>query len=77
MGINDQFGQPQDFTTEMESVSETRLLTLFCRQRLDGLQVEVVIKMQIVQVLTVNQQVEHVVPLTADLKTNLNPIKTC
>ena len=54
MGIYDQLRQPQDFSTEMESVAETRLLTLFRRQRLYGLQVEVVIEMQIVQVLAVD-----------------------
>ena len=32
--------------------------------------------MQIVQVLTMNQQVQHVVTLTADLKANLDPIKS-
>ena len=58
----------------MESVSETRLLALFGGERLDRLQIEVVIKMQVRQVLPVNKQVQHVVTLSADLQTRFNPI---
>ena len=44
MSIDDELGETEDFTTKMERVSETRLLTLLCRQSLDRLQVHVVIQ---------------------------------
>ena len=47
----------------MEGISEARLLSLFGGESLDWLQIEVEIQMQVVQVLTVNQQVQHVVTL--------------
>ena len=59
----------------MKSVSESRLLSLFGGQGLDWLQVEVVIQMEIVEVLTMDQQVEHVVTLPADLEANLDPVQ--
>jgi hypothetical protein len=33
--------------------------------------------MQVVQILAVDQQVEHVIALTTNLKSDLNPIQTC
>jgi hypothetical protein len=33
--------------------------------------------MKVVQVLTMDQQVQHIVPLSTDLKTYLNPVKGC
>ena len=44
-------------------------------QCLDGLKVEIVIQMEIVEVLTMDEEVEHVVSLSAYLQTNLQPIK--
>jgi hypothetical protein len=49
------------------TVSKTRLLSFLGRESLDRLQVEIVVEMQVVQILTVNEQIEHVVTLTADL----------
>lgn len=46
-----------------------------CGQCLDRFQVEVVVKMQVVEVLTVNEQIEHVVALSAHLQPNLNPVQ--
>ena len=77
MRIDDKFGQPENFSAEMESISETRFLTFFCGQGLDRFQVEVVVEMQVVQILAVDQQVEHVIALTTNLKSDLNPIQTC
>eukprot|EP00398_MALV-I-01_sp_L67-1_P000203 gene202-gene343 len=74
-GIDDQLTETENLTAKMESVTETRLLTFLGGQGLDRLQIEIVIKMQVVQVLTMDQQVKHVVTLTADLQTNLNPIQ--
>lgn len=51
MRINDELGEPQDFTTQMESIPEPRLLALFSCECLDRLQVHVIIKVKIVQVL--------------------------
>lgn len=39
----------------MESIPKTRLLSLFGGERLDGFQVEVVVKMEVVQVLAVDE----------------------
>lgn len=51
MCINDKLGEPQDFTTQMESISKTRLLAFLGCERLDGLQVHVIVEMKVVQVL--------------------------
>ena len=47
----------------MEGVAETGLLTLFGGERLDRLQVKVEIQMQVVEILAVNQEIQHVVAL--------------
>mmetsp|Transcript_34682 Transcript_34682/g.90798 ORF Transcript_34682/g.90798 Transcript_34682/m.90798 type:complete len:323 (+) Transcript_34682:5545-6513(+) len=75
MRVDDDFGQPHDLTNQVEGIPEPRPLPLLCRQRLDWLEVEVVVEMEVVQVLTVNKQVQHVVPLAAHLQTNLDPVK--
>lgn len=49
--IDDEFGKPEKFTTQMESISETRLLTLLRGESLYRLQVQVVVEMHVVQVL--------------------------
>ena len=46
-----------------------------CGQCLDRLQVEVVVQMQVVEVLTMDKQIEHVVTLTTDLQTDLHPVQ--
>lgn len=46
-----------------------------CGERLDWLQVEVVVQMQIVEVLAMNEQIEHVVTLPADLQPHLHPVQ--
>ena len=51
----------------MEGISESTLLSLFGGEGFDGLQVEVVVQMEVVEVLSVDEQVEHVVTLTTDL----------
>lgn len=49
------------------TVSEPRLLSFFCCQRFDRLQIEVVVQVQVIQILTMNQKIQHVVSLTAHL----------
>lgn len=52
----------------MEGIAETRLLALLGRQSLDWLQVEVVVQMQVIQVLAMDEQIQHVVPLSTNLQ---------
>jgi hypothetical protein len=75
MRINDQLGHAKDLTTQMEGVTEARLLTLLGRQRLHWLQIKIVVQVQIVQVLAMDQKIEHVVTLSTNLDSSLNPIK--
>lgn len=46
-----------------------------CGQCLHRLQVEVVVQMQVVEVLTVDEQVEHVVALPTHLQPDFHPIQ--
>lgn len=46
-----------------------------CGQCLHRLQVEVVVQMQVVEILTVDQQVEHVVALPAHLQPDFHPVQ--
>lgn len=57
------------------TISETRLFALLCCERFHGFQVKVVIEMKIVQILTMDQEIQHVVALTAYLQTSLDPIE--
>jgi hypothetical protein len=59
----------------MEGITETRFLSLLCGQSFDWLQVEVIVKMQIVKILSMDQQIQHVVALADDLEAGFNPIK--
>ena len=75
MGVDDQFGESQDLSAEMKSIPKTRLLSLFGGECLDRLQVKVVVKMEVVQVLAVDEEVEHVVALSAHLQAYLHPVQ--
>ena len=59
----------------MKRVSESGFLSLFCSESLNGLEVKVVIKVQVIKVFTVNQKVQHIIALSANLKSRLYPIK--
>ena len=76
MGVNNELRQSQNFTTKIESVSESRLFTFLRGQRLNRFQIKVVIQMKVVQVLSVDQQVKHVVALATNLQANFYPIET-
>src|SRR2546423_589881 len=52
LGVDNEFCQPKDFAHKMESISESRLLSFLGRERLDWLQVEVVVQMQVREVLS-------------------------
>lgn len=67
VGVDDELREAQDLAAQVERVAEAALLALLRRQRFDGLEVEVVVEVQVVQVLAMDEQVEHVVALAADL----------
>jgi hypothetical protein len=74
VAVDCDFRETQNLAAQMESVSEPRLFALLGGERLDGLQVEVVVQVKVVQVLAVNEEVEHVVPLPAHLQPRLHPV---
>lgn len=59
----------------MEGVPEAGLLALLGRERLDRLEVEVVVQVEVAQALAVDEKVEHIVPLAADLQPHLHPVQ--
>ena len=75
--VHHQLCEAHDLSAQVEGVAESRLLSLLRRQRLHWLQVEVVVQMQEVQVLSSDQEVQHVVTLAANLQTNLHPVQLC
>jgi hypothetical protein len=72
--VHHELGQPQDLAAEVEGVAEARLLALLGGQRLHGLEVEVVVEVEVVDVFAVDEEVEHVVALPADLQAGLDPV---
>lgn len=46
-----------------------------CGQRLNRFEVEVVVQMQVVEVLTMDKQIEHVVALSAHLQPHFHPVQ--
>jgi len=75
VGVDDELGEAEDLATEVEGVAEAGLLTLFGGECLDGLEVEVVVEMEVVEVLAVDEQIEHVVALAAHLQAYFNPVE--
>ena len=59
----------------MEGVAKPRLLPLLGGEGLHWFEVEVVVQVEVVQVLAVDQQVQHVVTLTTHLKPRLHPVQ--
>ena len=55
VGVNGELRKTKDLATEMKGVPESTLLPLFRCQSLDGLQVEVVVEMEVVEVLSVDE----------------------
>ena len=58
----------KDLPAEVEGIAKSGFLALLGCQRLHWLQVEVVVQMQVVQILAVDQQIEHVIPLATHLQ---------
>jgi hypothetical protein len=75
VGVDNELGQSQDFSTQVEGVSESGSLSLLGSESLDRLQVHVVIQMKVVQVLSVDKEIEHIVTLSTDLKTSFDPVE--
>ena len=75
VGVHQQLRQPQDLTTQVERVTESGFLSFLGGQSFDWLQVEIVVQMQVVQILPVDEEVEHVVPLPAHLQSRLHPVQ--
>lgn len=50
VGVDNKLGKTKDLSTQVEGVSESRLLSLLGCQCLDGLQVHVVVKMELSRV---------------------------
>ena len=73
--VDDELGEAEDLAAQVERVAEARLLALLRGERLHRLQVEVVVEVQVVEVLAVDQQVQHVVPLPAHLQARLRPVE--
>jgi len=59
----------------MESITEARLLSFLGGESLYWLQVKVEVQMKVIQIFTVNQQIQHVVTLSDYLESCLNPVK--
>ena len=75
MRVDNQLCEAQDLATQMERVAEARLFTLLCRQRFDRFQIEIVVEMEIIEILAMNKQVEHVVALSKHLQAGFNPVE--
>ena len=72
--VDDELGEAQDLAAQVEGVAEPRLLALLGRERLDRLEVEVEVEVEVVEVLAVDEEVEHVVALAAHLEAGLDPV---
>mmetsp|Transcript_14739 Transcript_14739/g.38930 ORF Transcript_14739/g.38930 Transcript_14739/m.38930 type:complete len:664 (+) Transcript_14739:435-2426(+) len=75
MTVDHKLCQTHDLTAQMERIAEARLFALLRREGLHRLQVEVVIQVQEIEILTGDQQVQHVVTLTTHLQTDLDPVQ--
>lgn len=67
MTVHNQLSKPQNLPAQMESITESTLLSLLGGESFDRLQVEVVVEMKIIEVLTMDEKVQHVVTLTTYL----------
>lgn len=54
MRVYNEFRQPQDFSAKMKCIAKPGFFTLLCGKGFDRLQIEVVIQMKVIQILTMN-----------------------
>jgi hypothetical protein len=59
----------------VEGIAEPGFLALLGRESFDWLKVEIVVKMQEIEVLTMDEQHQHVITLSAHLQTHLHPVR--
>jgi len=59
----------------MEGISEARLLSLFGCKGFHRLQIEVIVEMQVIQILSMYKKVQHIVALADYLEAGFYPIK--
>ena len=67
MRVDNELYHSKNLSTEMECIAKPTFLALLRGQRLDWFQIEVVVEVEEVQVLPMDEQVEHVVPLATHL----------
>lgn len=78
MGVHDQLCETKNLSTKVECISEPRLLSLLCSQCFNRLEIEIVIQVKIVQILAMNEQIQHVISLTKNLnRTQFKSDKRC
>ena len=75
MRIHNQLGQSQNLMSQMEGITKPRLLPLLRSKCLGRLQIEVIIQILIIQLLAIDQQIQHIVPLPANLQPHLHLIQ--
>mmetsp|Transcript_24864 Transcript_24864/g.68548 ORF Transcript_24864/g.68548 Transcript_24864/m.68548 type:complete len:225 (+) Transcript_24864:1077-1751(+) len=75
MGINHEFGQAQNLSHEMKGVSKPGFLSFLGCQSLGWLQIEVVVQVKVLELLAVDEQIEYVVTLLANLETSFHPVE--
>ena len=57
-----------------ERFASPAFFPFFGGECLDGLEVEVVVQVKVVEVLTMDEEIEHVITLTTHLKPRLHPV---
>lgn len=67
--------QSQYLSRKVECITKSTLLPLLCCKSLGWLEIKVVVEMQVIQLLSINEQIEHVVALATYLQPNLYPIQ--
>ena len=73
--VHHKFRQAENFPAKMEGIPEAGLFPFLGGEGFHGFQVEVVVEMEVVEVLAVNQEVQHIVALTAHLQTGFHPVQ--
>lgn len=75
VGINNQLRQAKNLPTKMKGIAKSTLLPFLGGKGFYRLKVEVIVQMKVIQVLAVDEKVQHVVALTTDLQTSFHPIQ--
>ncbi len=75
MRVHHQLGESQNLTTQVKGIAKSTFLPFLGGECLDRLEVEVVVQVKVVEILAMDEQVEHVVTLTTHLKTSFHPVQ--